>query len=64
MPTVISVGTRVLPISWVDYNGKVLKKTRNFYFVQQINGDRAVLVADSMKGAVYAAINTKNLRIV
>ena len=64
VPTTISVGSRVLPMSWIDYTGKALRKTRNFYFVTQISGDRAVLAADSMKGALYAAVNTKNLRIV
>lgn len=60
----ISVGSKVLPINWVDYNGTRLAKTRNYYYVSEIHGDRAVLRADSMNGAVYAAIKTSNLRKV
>lgn len=63
-PAAIGVGSRVLPMNWVDYNGRALRKTRNFYFVSQINGDRVVLKADSLKGAVYAAVKKNNLRIV
>lgn len=62
--TDINVGDRVLPISWVDYNGKALKKTRDYYFVSQISGDRAVLSADSVDGAIYAAVKTSNLKKV
>lgn len=63
-PAQISVGSRVLPMTWVDYDGKALKKTRAFYFVNQIRGDRVVLVADSIKGGTYAAIKKNNLRLV
>lgn len=63
-PAKVGVGSRVLPIKWVDYNGKPIKQTRSFYFVNQVSGDRAVLVADSMKGAVYAAVRLNNLRLV
>lgn len=63
-PQKISVGDKVLPIKWVDYYGTPLKKTRDFYFVMQLNGDRAVLTADSMDGTVYAAVNVNNLRKV
>lgn len=63
-PATISVGSRVLPMTWVDYDGKALKKTRAFYFVKQIRGDRVVLVADSIKGSTYAAIKKNNLRLV
>lgn len=60
----IKVGDTVVPTTWVDYNGTPLAKTRDFYFVSEINGNRAVLRADSMEGAVYAAMNTANLKKV
>lgn len=60
----ISVGDKVLPIDFVDYDGTPLKQTRDYYYVMQINGDRAVLTADSVDGTVYAAININNLRKV
>lgn len=63
-PQKISVGDKVLPINWVDYNGTLLRQTRDFYYVMQINGDRAVLTADSVDGTVYAAVNVNNLRRV
>lgn len=63
-PAPIKVGDKVLPIQWVAYNGVRLAKTRDFYFVSEINGDRAVLRADSMTGVVYAAVNVHNLRKV
>lgn len=59
--TDIKVGDKVIPKTWVDYNGTPLAKTREYYFVSQINGDRAVLNADSVNGAVYAAVNVNNL---
>lgn len=60
----ISVGDKVTLKSWVDYNGTHLAKTRNYYYVSEINGNRAVLRADSMSGPVYCAANTNNLRKV
>lgn len=63
-PTNIKVGDTVIPTAWVDYNGTPLMKTRDFYFVSELNGNRAVLRADSMTGAVYAAMNTANLKKV
>lgn len=60
----IKVGDKVLPISWVDYNGTPLKQTRDFYYVSEIVGNRAVLRADDMNGVVYAAVNVDNLRRV
>lgn len=63
-PEAIKVGDKVLPIQWVAYNGVRLAKTRDFYFVSEINGDRAVLRADSVSGTVYAAVNVHNLRKV
>lgn len=55
------VGDKVLPINYVDYNGTPLMKTRDYYTISQINGDRAVLTSD---GVVYAAVNTNNLKKV
>lgn len=63
-PTAIQVGDKVLPINWVDYNGTPLRQTRDYYYVMQLNDDRAVLTADSIDGPVYAAINVNNLRKV
>lgn len=64
VPDTIKVGDKVTLINWVDYNGTPLRKTRDFYYVMQLNGDRAVLAADSMDGVVYAAVNVNNLRKV
>lgn len=55
------VGDNVLPINYVDYNGTPLMKTRDYYTISQLNGDRAVLTSD---GVVYAAVNTNNLKKV
>lgn len=62
--TTIAEGDRVDLINLVDYNGKALRRTRSFYYIKQITGDRAVLVADSLNGAVYAAVKKSNLRKV
>ena len=63
-PDTIKVGDKVTLKNWVDYYGTPLKKTRDCYYVMQINGDRAVLTADSMDGPVYAAVFVNNLRKV
>lgn len=60
----IGVGSKVVLNNWVDYSGKALKKTRSYYFVKQIIGDRAVLTADSVNGKVYCAAKVSNLRKV
>lgn len=52
------VGDNVTPIKYVDYNGTPLIKTRDYYTLSEINGDRAVLTSG---GVVYAAVNTNNL---
>lgn len=57
----IAIGDKVTLKQWVDYNGTPLKKTRDYYFVNQLANDRAVLTADSMNGPVYAAVNKNNL---
>ena len=60
----IAVGSTVVPVEFVDYNGTPLLATRDYYYVVELNGDRAVLAADSMDGAIYAAVNVNNLRRV
>lgn len=60
-PTDIKVGDKVTLTKWVAYDGTPLKKTRDYYYVSQISGDRAVLNADAVDGVVYAAVNTKYL---
>lgn len=60
----IGVGSRVALINWVDYSGRRLAKTRAFYYVSELAGDRAVLRADSMRGPVYAAVKKNNLTLV
>ena len=42
-PTGVKVGDKVTLKSWVDYNGTALRKTRDYYYVSQISGNRAVL---------------------
>ena len=42
------VGDNVLPINYVDYNGTPLMKTRDYYTISQLNGDRAVLTSDGV----------------
>lgn len=63
-PTPIAIGDKVTLTAYVDYNGTPLVKTRDFYYVYQLNGDRAVLTADRVGGTVYAAVNIKNLKKV
>lgn len=62
--TGFKVGDKVTLKSWVDYNGTPLKQTRDYYYISQINGDRAVLNADSVSGPTYAAVNVNNLKKV
>lgn len=60
-PSEINVGDKVTLKNWVDYNGTPLRQTRDYYYVSEINGDRAVLRADGMDGTVYCAANVNNL---
>lgn len=60
----VKVGDKVTLTNWVAYDGTPLMKTRDYYYVSEISGNRAVLRADSMNGTVYAAVNTANLRKV
>lgn len=55
----IKIGDMVVPTKLVDYNGTPLVQYDDKYMVYQLNGDRAVLTA---RGAVWAAVSTKNLR--
>lgn len=61
-PSGLKIGDKVVPTKWVDWNGTQLAKTRDYYYLSELNGARAVLRADSMTGAVYAAINVANLK--
>lgn len=63
-PSDIKVGDKVTLKNWVDYNGTGLYKTRDYYYVSEMSGNRVVLRADSMNGPVYAAVNKNNLRKV
>lgn len=63
--TDFKVGDKVTLINYVDYSGTPLRKTRDYYYISQLSGDRATLRADNpTSGAVYAAVNTANLRLV
>lgn len=59
--TDIKVGDNVTLKEWVDYYGTPLRKTRDYYTVSELSGDRAVLVSG---GTVYAAVNVNNLEKV
>ena len=58
-PTDIKVGDIVVPTKLVDYNGTPLVQYDPNYTITEINGDRAVL---SARGAIWAAMNTANIR--
>lgn len=58
-PTTFKVGDVVVPTRLVDYNGTPLVQYDPAYTISEINGDRAVLTA---RGAVWAAMNTKDIR--
>ena len=60
-PTTFKVGDVVVPTKLVDYNGNPLVQYDDTYTISEINGDRAVLMA---RGAIWAAMNTNNLRKV
>lgn len=60
-PSGFSRGDKVVPKSYVDYYGTRLLKTRDFYYINSISGNRAVLSADSANGPIYCAMNTNNL---
>lgn len=64
-PAGFKVGDKVLPINYVDFTGTPLWKTRDYYYISQLDGNRAVLRADDpYNGPIYAAVNTDNLRLV
>ena len=56
--TDFKVGDNVTLKEYVDYYGNKLIKTRDYYTISEISGDRAVLVSG---GVVYAAVKTNNL---
>ncbi len=57
--TEFKVGDVVVPTKLVDYTGTPLVQYDPTYTITQINGDRAVL---SARGAVWAAMNTANIK--
>ena len=58
-PSNFKVGDNVTLINWVDYYGNKLIKTRDYYTISEISGNRAVLKSGNV---VYAAVNTSNLK--
>lgn len=58
-PSNFKVGDNVTLINWVDYYGNKLVKTRDYYTISEISGNRAVLKSGNV---VYAAVNTSNLK--
>lgn len=61
-PSGLKVGDKVVLKSWIDYTNHVLRKTRDYYFINKIEAnDRTIITADSVNGPVYAAVNMKNL---
>lgn len=58
-PSTFKVGDNVTLINWVDYYGNKLIKTRDYYTISEISGNRAVLKSGDV---VYAAVNTNNLK--
>lgn len=58
-PSNFKVGDNVTLINWVDYYGNKLVKTRDYYTISEIKGDRAVLKSGNV---VYAAVSTNNLK--
>lgn len=60
-PEEFKVGDVVVPTRLVDYDGTPLVQYDDNYTIIQINGDRAVL---SARGAVWCAMNTKDIKKV
>lgn len=58
-PEEFKVGDVVVPTRLVDYDGTPLVQYDDTYTITQINGDRAVL---SARGAIWAAMNTNDIR--
>lgn len=57
-PAGFAVGDTVRPTRLVDYNGTPLVQYDDTYTIIELNGDRAVL---SARGAIWAAMNTKDI---
>lgn len=58
-PAPLKVGDTVVPTALVDYNGTKLVQYDKTYTISELRGDRAVLMA---RGAIWAAMNTNNIR--
>ena len=54
-----AVGDKVVPTQLVDYDGRQLQQWDASYTITELKGDRAVL---SARGAIWAAMNVKNIR--
>lgn len=59
--TTFKKGDVVVPTKLIDYNGRSLYQYDPSYTITDIKGDRAVL---SARGAVWAALNTANIKKV
>ena len=58
------IGDKVEPTKLVSYSGKKLSKYDKYYYITDLDGDRAVLSAKrNGRYYVWSAINTKNIKI-
>lgn len=58
------VGDKVIPIRLVNYNGKHLIQYDKYYYINELSGDRAVLVAKrGNRYYTWAAMNTKDIEL-
>lgn len=60
-PASFNVGDIVTPTRLVDYSGRVVVQYDKTYTITELKGDRAVL---SARGAVWSAMNTKDIKKV
>lgn len=59
------VGDKVVPTALIDYYGTPLIQWDDYYYITELNGDRAVLCADRNGNMeVWCAMNTNNIRKV
>lgn len=59
------VGDKVVPTKLESYTGKTLRQYDAYYYITELEGDRAVLTAKrNNKYYVWAAVNTKNIKKV
>lgn len=62
-PSEFKVGDKVVPITLVNYTGTRLIQYDPYYYITELNGDRAVLSAlRNDKYYVWAAMNTNNIK--